>query len=284
MSGLASTPSRRGREIAQLFRQSRALGNVRACDIDAILDEAQVEVTSSESSDPGYAAVLIRLHGGGAGVMMAADQGQGRRRFSLAHELGHFFIPSHATAGPALKCADADLRARSSDAQQREWEANDFAAELLMPKKLFSGDLRHRSISFDTVEYLAGDDMYKVSRTAAAWRLVQITREPCALVMSAAGAIKWVARSESFRHWIPERGQPVGKGSIVAAVNRGESSALSAERVAPYEWLENVSAGSIDMIEVFESTHPIPSRGEIMSLIWVRERGEQGFDDDDLGG
>jgi hypothetical protein len=215
--------------------------------------------------------------------MMAAGQREGRRRFSLAHELGHFFIPSHAEAGPALKCADADLRARSSDSKQIEWEANDFASELLMPRKLFARDAQHRRISFDTVEYLAADDMYQVSRTAAAWRLVQTTREQCALVMTGAGAIKWVARSESFRHWIPERGQPVGKGSIVAAVNRGESSALSAERVAPYEWLENWSGASNDMIEVFESTHPIPSRGEIMSLIWVRERDEQGTDDDDVG-
>jgi hypothetical protein len=277
---LSVAPSRRGRQIAQLFRQSRALLQTRACDIDEILAEAELEVVSSRYEDPGYAAVLVRLAEGGGGIMMATNQSDERRRFSLAHELGHFFIPSHATAGLALKCADADMRARSNDSKTREWEANDFAAELLMPHVLFSADARHRPISFETVEMLAGPEMYRVSRTAAAWRLVQTTREQCALVMSCNGAIEWVARSASFSHWIPERGQPLGQNTVAAAVNRGESSSLLPESVHPLEWLEARHSQSFDHdhIEVFESAYPIRSQRQVISLVWVRERGD--YDDE----
>lgn len=254
-----------------MFRRQRGLENTRCCDLDEILDEAQVEVATSERDEPGFAAVLIRLQGGGAGIMMAANQSKGRRRFSIGHELGHFFIPSHANAGPTLKCANAELRARSTDKRQLEWEANDFASELLMPKRLFVADIRDRPVSFATIEHLTDDQMYQVSRTAAAWRLVQTTREQCALVMTTNGNVDWVARSDSMRYWISERGQPVGKGSVAAAVIRGEPGTLSAERVAPAEWLEARHGESLTGVEVFESTHRIPSRGQVLSLVWVND-------------
>jgi hypothetical protein len=276
---LVSQPSTRGREIAHLFRDSRGLLTTRACDIDAILSEAEVEVTPSRRSDPGYAAVLIRLQGGGAGIMMAADQPQGRRRFSLAHELGHFYIPAHLNAGPMLKCADADLRARSSDSKVLEWEANDFAAELLMPRKLFGQDIRNKAINFGVVEQLAGPEMYQISMTAAAWRLVQLTREPCALVMSVEGAISWVARSESFPYRVPERNQRIGSGTAAAAVFRGEAANRKAESVPPYEWLEIREGRSLENIELLESTFAIPSLRQILSLLWVSEIEENEFDD-----
>lgn len=278
MRSLSPSPSRRGRQIARLFRQSRGLLQTRACILDDILEEAGLEVVSSQRDDPGYAAVLIRLEDGGGGIMTAANQSDGRQRFSLAHELGHFFIPSHASAGPTLKCADADLRARSTDSKILEWEANDFAAELLMPYSLFSADAQHRPISFDTVEHLAGHEMYQVSRTAAAWRLVQTAREQCALIMTTNGLIEWVTRSDSFPYWIPERGQAVGTGSVVAAIRRGEAPTLAPEQVSPSEWFDDHSTGAFDHVEVFESAYPIPSRGQIMSLVWARER--EGADDD----
>jgi hypothetical protein len=171
------------------------------------------------------------------------------------------------------------LRARSTDKRQLEWEANDFASELLMPKRLFASDIRDRPVSFATIEHLTDDQMYQVSRTAAAWRLVQTTREQCALVMTTNGKVDWVARSDSLRYWISERGQPVGTGSVAAAVIRGESATLSAERVAPVEWLEARNGESLTRVEVFESTHRIPSRGQVLSLVWVNDiDGEDAVD------
>jgi hypothetical protein len=274
---LASLPqtSSRGREIAQLFRDSRGLLHTRACDIDGILEEAGIEVTTSHYADPGYAAVLIRLSGGGGGIMIAPNQSPGRQRFSLAHEVGHFYIPAHANAGPTLKCADADLRARSTDSNVREWEANDFASELLMPRKLFGEDIRRRSISFATVEWLAAPEMYHVSRTAAAWRLVQLTREPCALVVSLDGAIEWVARSASFAYRISERHEPLGTGTVAAAVHRGESANGKAESVPPYEWLEVREGQSLNNVELLESTCSIPSQHRILSLLWAPDPEEE---------
>ena len=47
----AAVFSQRGREIAALFRKSRNLLDTRACDLDAILAEAQLEVDAVLKAD-----------------------------------------------------------------------------------------------------------------------------------------------------------------------------------------------------------------------------------------
>src|ERR1700676_312683 len=64
-----------------------------------------------------------------------------RRRFTIAHELGHFLMPLH---GPNAQCAKVDmsiLTTKDSN-RAREAEANRFAAALLMPRELFLRDMR----------------------------------------------------------------------------------------------------------------------------------------------
>ncbi len=59
-----------------------------------------------------------------------------RQRFTIAHELGHFFL-----AHPQDQCYDQEI---SFEEQKREFdmEANEFAGELLMPYALIGEDLR----------------------------------------------------------------------------------------------------------------------------------------------
>jgi Zn-dependent peptidase ImmA (M78 family) len=59
-----------------------------------------------------------------------------RQRFTIAHELGHFFL-----AHPQGQCYDQEI---SLEEQKREFdtEANEFASELLIPYALIKEDLR----------------------------------------------------------------------------------------------------------------------------------------------
>jgi Zn-dependent peptidase ImmA (M78 family) len=62
----------------------------------------------------------------------------GRVRFTIAHELGHFFIDGHRAklANGISLSFKGDLN--EGDSKKMEIEANHFAAHLLMPKKRFS--------------------------------------------------------------------------------------------------------------------------------------------------
>lgn len=194
--------SRDGRRIAQLFRKHRELRDVRACDLDQLLGDDGIVLVESEQEEDGFAAYLLPFPGA-PGIMVPKNQHPGRRRFSIAHELGHYHIPTHKDVAYHGACNDGDLLTNEADTEQREWEANDFAAELLMPWKLFSADVQSLDVSVASVTKLADSSMYNVSQLAAAWRLIQATREAAAVVVSTAGVVTWAVKSPSFGLWLP---------------------------------------------------------------------------------
>lgn len=273
-AGRDRTRNRDGRDKARLFRQYRLSPEqreARRCELDVILSEDSIDVCESAVESCGYEACLIRVPGGGGGIMIAAGQDLGRRRFSIAHELGHYHIPSHAEVGMALYCADADLRMRSYDARQREWEANDFATELLMPFRLYSQDAAKLDPTFDSVRRLAAPEMYDVSLTAAAWRLVETTRQMCAMVVAVNGSVQWVVRSDTWAFPLAERRRPLPAGSIAHAVAGGEQPQLGAEEVDPSIWLTSAD-GRVrphENVTLFESTHAVTRLGQVVSLLWA---------------
>ncbi len=269
---MATRPRRNGLRIAQLFRQTRGLSDgARACDLDGILAEDHIEVIESEVREPGYTACLVRPAPDSlAGIILAPGQSHGRRRFSIAHELGHYHIPTHKNRATGW-CGDADMTAGAQGVQVHEREANDFAAELLMPRLLFSRDARDRDPNFREIGELSARDMYDVSRTAAALRYVEVTRSRCSLVFARDGIIEWVAKSKDFVYRIPWRDDPVPAESHAKAVFNGEEANEEAEPLDPYTWLEIEQR---QPVELFESTLAIPRQSQVLSLVWVVAEGD----------
>jgi Zn-dependent peptidase ImmA (M78 family) len=98
-----------------------------------------------------------------------------RRRFTIAHELGHYFLHE----GLLEEHVDQNLRIawRNADSSKAvnwlEIQANRFAAELLMPTDLLTRDLDSlRRIEKRTVALLA--TAYKVSPAAMKIRLTNL--------------------------------------------------------------------------------------------------------------
>lgn len=85
-----------------------------------------------------------------------------RRRFTLAHELGHWVCQCSSGASAPVYCRDKDLGAAADRALERE--ANIFAAELLMPES----ELRAAFAEVDPDELAP---RFAVSPLAMRWRL-----------------------------------------------------------------------------------------------------------------
>ncbi len=253
---------RDGRRIAQLFRQHRGLLDVRCCNLDEILAEDEIEIVASEFDHPGYAACLVRTEGL-CGIMLPNGQSGGRRRFSIAHELGHFHIPSHGDVNGY--CRASDMFARENSAALREWEANDFASELLMPFRFFAADADAREISIGSAIELAGPVFYDVSIMAAALRIVQTTRHAAALVASTNGRVSWLAKSDSFKWWLPEPAQRLHHDTMAAAAFRRVEVSERPLPVPLDAWFERSRPASGELLE---STYRIDSQEQIVSLLW----------------
>ncbi len=96
---------------------------------------------------------------GGKPTIFVNDHGRDlaypRARFTLAHELAHFFLHRQwLTAGAAFH--DAELLT-GDNLRNVEREANAFAAELLLPERLVNRFLSGRYLSLERVQQLSDE-------------------------------------------------------------------------------------------------------------------------------
>jgi hypothetical protein len=93
-----------------------------------------------------------------------ARRSPGRARFTVAHELGHWFLHAVNAEGESFQrfCRDPDMRAKV----RQEGEANHFAACLLMPEELL---VKHAAVTHFNIALLA--KRFDVSLPAMQWRL-----------------------------------------------------------------------------------------------------------------
>jgi IrrE N-terminal-like domain len=121
-----------------------------------------------------------------------------RKRFSIAHELGHW---CHHR-GKALVCRAEEFRPRDPTSPERIADAN--AADLIMPQYLFRPAAReHPKLNFKTVNVLAG--IFHTSLTATAIRLVEGDHSPALLVCHGSQGRKWFTRGRGVQErWFPK--------------------------------------------------------------------------------
>jgi Zn-dependent peptidase ImmA (M78 family) len=243
---------------------------VRCCNLEGLLADDDLELASSDFSHAGYAACLVRTEGC-CGIILSSEQAGGRRRFSIAHELGHYHIPSHSTVSGF--CTDADLSAAEGGNRLQEWEANDFAAELLMPRRLFAADANARNASIATAVELAGDTFYDVSIMAATLRIVDTTRHAAAIVVSANGRVVWTRKSDAFTLWLPGPRDRVHEDTMAAASFRQVEVSDRPKPVPIAAWVDRSAPVRGELLE---STYRIDRLEQVVSLLWYVDA------DDDL--
>lgn len=120
---------------------------------------------------------MLYRDGGRSIILVNQDDAPARKRFSVAHELGHYILHD-----PATVFVDRRVRFRDATSSQgtnpEEIEANSFAAELLMPESWIlreAARLRQRRLP-PTDEELIGElaKVFQVSKQALEYRLANL--------------------------------------------------------------------------------------------------------------
>lgn len=124
---------------------------------------------------------------------------KGRVHFSIAHELGHFYIPEHRQRLLRGEMHNSQSDFRSKD--PREMEADEFAANLLMPKELFVAEVRRFRQRVCTLAEICkmADERFHTSITSTARRYCQCDIEACSIIVSSNGIVRWAMHSEDMR-------------------------------------------------------------------------------------
>ena len=155
---------------------------------DMIMLEAISElenITLYEGKLDGMEARLVRKANKGIIRVKEGIRELGRKRFAIAHELGHWIL--HVDDCQLFPCTTNHLNDYKNS--KIEIEANYFAASLLMPFNFFSEDMQNKEYSFDTIKVLS--EIYSTSLTATCRRFVDLSKDYFAVVMSENGIIKW---------------------------------------------------------------------------------------------
>ncbi len=178
----------------------------------------------------GFVGALMTDDAKNKGVILTkAGQPKGRHRFTLAHELGHFLIPSHRGN---RQCTTADLREhrRNTMHRKQESEANRFAAGLLMYKPRFTKDIDCLG-DVDVRHVITLAKHYGTSLEATANRYVDLSENSCAFVFSKDGVVRYARAKRGFPYLTVQKGDQVPAGSY-------SLQAPTAPLRVPTDWAE----------------------------------------------
>jgi Zn-dependent peptidase ImmA (M78 family) len=135
-----------------------------------------------------------------------------RKRFTLAHEIGHIVIPWHS--GIILDEIDVSPGRTTSNYFEWEGEANRFAAELLMPS-LWADDIcRRASHMRDAMHVIA--QRAEVSLQAAALRVLKLGPPGYLVAATRSGMIEWTGRTKGTRSAPPREGNHIAHAEMPA--------------------------------------------------------------------
>lgn len=124
-----------------------------------------------------------------ANLQRLKTRDSGRARFTLGHELGHYYIDAHRRA---LQSGSTTRHPSFADHQSDnplEVEADHFACHLLMPTARFVRAAKGRAAGLETI--LALKDVFGTSITSTAIRYTKLDLAPCTLVKWSGDGFGW---------------------------------------------------------------------------------------------
>ena len=225
-------------------------------DVISIAERSGIMVEAKPPDVQGVSGMLLR-HGDDFGILYATHvSGSGFQRFSIAHELGHYFLDGHCDQ---LLATGAHVsRAGQGSSDPFEQEADAFASALLMPRGLFSARLRADDLCLDLLMRLASE--FDTSLIAAGIRLAELSREPVAVLTSVDGELEVCAISEAMkpharRGWL-KRGDRVPAGTCSSRLAADATRVRRADR----------DAGPVDIANWYDCEASVWGREEVIGL------------------
>lgn len=197
-------PARQARAL--LEQLPRFTGPVPVYEIAKALDIVEIRVERTH----GLEAVLVTDPERSEGrILVNAASPRRRRRFSIAHELGHFLNPTHRpthaegsfsyTSKHLARVSPADQAELSRHIRQED-EANRFAIELLAPKYLVDRFLVGPP---DVAAITAMAEQLDISREACARRYVELSPHHVAVIFFKDETVRYGFCGADFPFYMP---------------------------------------------------------------------------------
>jgi len=179
-----------------------------------IAEKERIKVEPITDTEEGVSGMLIRSREEYC-ILYATYLGNTSfENFSIAHELGHFFLEGHPDHifqnGNIHKSAE-----NFTSDNEIERQADIFAASLLMPENLFSDKITEYEKGMSCIEAMS--KLCNTSLTATAIRYAELTRDKVIVIVSTKGIINYCCISNAVFNLkgveIPKKGSRIPKGT-----------------------------------------------------------------------
>lgn len=188
-----------------------------------------------------------------------------RGRFTLAHELGHYFIDAHRVGLQKGILVPHSSYTNKKNFDSIEREADYFASCLLMPESRFQNEIFRKKFNYDLIHNLA--IQFKVSITACAIRFAQIGNHPIMIIYAENGIVKWKLESDDFPYkWLLNE-KKIPKNTVMDEYfsKPNVRDFYKTEEVWAMDWFNYVRDNDTNRI-FYE--HCIPHKNKALSIIW----------------
>jgi len=188
----------------------------------------------------------------------------GRRRFTLAHELGHFEL--HHNLNTHLEDNALTLDYFKNGGQ--EYEANQFATELLMPSQSFISYTQGEKFSPELLRDIAKH--FETSITSAAFRYLEFGHHPIFLFYCRDNKVIYWKNTNNYFRKVKDitRLQPPTDSVAMEFFNDGTiyHKDESAQEIEKSTWFETGEYDSDD--EYFEYAIVTKNYNTVLSVVW----------------
>lgn len=203
-------------------------------------------------------------------------QNSKRGRFTLAHELGHFFIDEHRLG---LKYGLLEPHASFHNLNQKtkiEEEADFFASCLLMPENKFkdqAGKFKRQSenknFSFDVLHNLS--ENFQASILSTLIRFGEVGTHEIFAVVSKNNIAQWFVKSTDFPNWKFKFkiGEKIPQTTVAGEFYTMENRKLTGiEELSADDWFNPSKEDNRADRQMYEQCFYSDSYGYVISLMW----------------
>ena len=240
-----------------------------------------IAVQAAPPSTKGFSGMLAQWDTNFGIMYTTYIDNPGFQRFSIAHELGHYFLPGHVEQ--VLANGPHKSHAGFGSRDPYEQEADFFAAALLMPAQLVKPIINRREDGITCVKSLSSE--CETSLTASAVRYTRLSKSAVAIVLSQNGLIDFCLFSDALKEakvrW-PRAGTPLPRETLTArfaAEPRNISSAREgSEQVDLIDWFDCPTSHVVS-----EEVVGLGSYGKVLTVLYSRRitSVSEGLDDDE---
>ncbi len=213
-----------------------------------------------EEETKGHAGRIFIDKEGGLITIDRKIREEGRKNFTIAHEVGHYCIEKEREY--FCKHEDFHIFGRTTDIER---EANIFAAELLMPEDWIKKYIKWEDEALLTIESAAR--MFNTSNTSIAIRYAEHGRFPIAVIYSKDMRVKWSCINEYFPFkWI-ENGQKVNPHSRAYDFYSGKDMGTEVNEILADAWFledKNYKKGKY----LYEQNIPMKAYNGVLTYVW----------------